>query len=99
MRYLLIKNKKLHKLFYKFELKRLYYKSIVYNRKLPTFIRQNAIIILSSINKNSSYTSIRQRCFITNKGRSVSNHFKLSRIKLRSLISNNFINGVKKFNR
>lgn len=99
MRYLLIKNKKLYKLFFKFELKRLQYKSIALNTKLPNYIRQRAFMWINKLNKNSSYTAINQRCFITNNGRSVLNHFKLSRIRLRLLISNNYINGVKKFNK
>ncbi len=96
MRYLLIKNKKLYKLFYKFELKRLQYKSLFFNTKLPFYIRQKAFLLLTKINKNSSYVTIKQRCFLTNNNRSVLNYFKISRIKLRLLISNNYINGVKK---
>ena len=97
MRYLVIKNKKLYKLFFKFELKRLQYKSVAYNVLLPNYIRQQGFALLSNINKLSSFTAIKQRCFITSNSRSVSNHFKLSRIKLRLLISNNFMNGVKKY--
>ena len=96
MKYLLIKNKKLYKLFYKFELKKLQYKSLFFNIKLPFYIRQHAFSHLTKISNNSSYIAIKQRCFITNNSRSVLNHFKLSRIKLRLLISNNYINGVKK---
>jgi small subunit ribosomal protein S14 len=96
MKYLLIKNKKLYKLFYKFELKRLQYKSLFFNTKLPFYIRQRAFLLLTKMDKNSSYVAIKQRCFMTNNSRSVFNHFKLSRIKLRLLISNNYINGVKK---
>lgn len=99
MRYLLIKNKKLYQLFFKFELKRLQYKSLFLNTKLPNYIRQNAFLQLSKLNKNSSFVSIRQRCFLSNSSRSVSTHFKLARIKLRLLISTNYINGVKKMNR
>lgn len=99
MKYLLIKNKKLYKLFFKFELKRLQYKFITLNTRLPNYIRQKALMQINKLNKNSSYVGIRQRCFITNNGRSVLNHFKLSRIKLRLLISNNYINGVKKYNK
>jgi small subunit ribosomal protein S14 len=69
------------------------------NRKLPNYIRQKAFTYISKLDKNSSYVAIKQRCFVTNKGRSVLNHFKLSRIKLRLLISNNYINGVKKSNK
>jgi small subunit ribosomal protein S14 len=99
MKYLLIKNKKLYKLFFKFELKRLQYKSIMLNARLPNYMRQRALTYINKLNKNSSYVNIKQRCFITNNSRSVLNHFKLSRIKLRLLISNNYVNGVKKFNK
>lgn len=98
MKYLMIKNKKIYKLFFKFELKRLQYKSLAYNLKIPGYIRQYSFLSLSKLSSNSSYVMIRQRCFVSNNGRSVSNHFKLSRIKLRLLISNNYINGVKKLN-
>jgi ribosomal protein S14 len=96
MRYLIIKNKKLYKLFYKLELKRLQYKSLFYNRLLPSYIRSKAFYFLKSIDNKSSYTRIKQRCFVTNNSRSVINHFKISRIKLRTLVSNNYLNGVKK---
>jgi ribosomal protein S14 len=96
MKYLIIKNKKLYKLFFKFELKRLQYKSLAYNLKVPNYIRQYSFSHLSKFSNSSSYVMIKQRCFISNNGRSVSNHFKLARIKLRLLISNNYINGVKK---
>ena len=93
----MVKNKKIYKLFFKFELKRLQYKSLAYNLTVPKYIRQYSFLCLNKLSANSSYTMIRQRCFISNNGRSVSNYFKLSRIKLRLLISNNYINGVKKF--
>jgi ribosomal protein S14 len=99
MRYITVKNKKLYKLFFKFELKRLQYKNIFCNTRIPDYIRQEAFDNLNKINSNSSFTAIRQKCSSTDKTRSVSNHFKLSRIKLRLLISNDYINGVKKFSR
>ena len=94
----MIKNKKIYKLFFKFELKRLQYKSLAYNLAIPNYIRQYSFVCLNKLAANSSYVMIRQRCFISNNARSVSNHFKLSRIKLRLLVSNNYINGVKKLN-
>jgi ribosomal protein S14 len=99
MKYHLIKNKKLYKLFFKFELKRLQYKSVMLNTRLPNYIRQKAFMYINKLDKNTSYVAIKQRCFLSNNGRSVLNHFKLSRIKLRLLISNNYVNGVKKFNK
>jgi small subunit ribosomal protein S14 len=96
VRYLIIKNKRLYKLFFKLELKRAQYKAVVYNLQLPFYIRQRAIMALSAISGASSYVSIKQRCLITGKSRSVSNYFKLARIKLRLLISNDYANGIKK---
>lgn len=98
MKYLIIKNKKIYKLFYKTEIKRLQYKSIFYNIRTPYYIRQYAFNQLKNLPLSSTYTMIRQRCFMTNNSRSILNHFKLSRIKLRQLVSNNFVNGVKKAN-
>jgi ribosomal protein S14 len=97
MNYLKIKNKKLYRLFYDFELERLQYKFIFSNIRLPYFIRQQAYVKLT--NTKNSYVAIKNRCFITNKNRSLYNHFKLSRIKLRLLASNNYINGIKKYNK
>lgn len=98
MRYLLLKNKKIYNLIYTFELKRIQYKTIIYNSKLPYYIRQKAIINLHDLNSKSSLIKLRQRCFFTNKSRSVFNFFKISRIKLRYLISNNYLNAIKKSN-
>ena len=97
MRYLKIKNKKLYKLFYNIELQKIQYKFIFNNTLLPFFIRQQAFNKLS--NMNFSYVTIKNRCYVTNKNRSVFNYFKLSRIKLRLLASNNYINGIKKYNK
>lgn len=97
MKYLKTKNKRLYKLFYNAELEKLQYKFIFNNLNLPFFIRQQALWKLTSI--KNSYVTIKNRCYITNKNRSLFNYFKLSRIKLRLLASNNYINGIKKYNR
>lgn len=96
MKYLLLKNRRLYKLFFQFELKKIQFKFILLNQYLPGYIRQYAFNKLNTIKPNTSLVYIKNRCFITNKSRSVSNYFRISRIKLRSLISNNYINGVKK---
>lgn len=93
MRYLLIKNKKLYREYFKNELNNVLYKNILYNQKLPNYIRQFAFF---NKQKTISITKIRQRCYFSNKSRAIFNHCKLSRIKLRFLISNNFLNAVKK---
>jgi ribosomal protein S14 len=97
MKYLIRKNKKLYKIFKDNEINRIYYKFVFYNTLLPDFLRQAAFNRLQETGISNNL--IKQRCFITNKSRSVFNDFKISRIKLRSLISNNFINAVKKYNK
>lgn len=93
MKYLIKKSKLNYLKYFKNEVQIVAFKLIGYNCKLPFFIRQYALTKLFKI-KNT----YRQRCFLTFKARSISNQFKLSRIKLRYLISNNFISGIKKVN-
>lgn len=96
MKYLLLKNRRLYKLFFQFELKKLQLKFVLLNQYLPGYIRQHAFNKLNVMKPYSSLTYVRNRCFITNKSRSVFNYFRISRIKLRNLISNNYLNGIKK---
>ena len=96
MRYLLFKNRRLYNLFFQFEFKRLQLKFILLNQSLPGYIRQHAFNRLNALKPCTSSVYLKNRCFITNKSRSVSNYFRISRIKLRSLISNNYLNGARK---
>lgn len=96
MKYLRVKSKNLNKSFFNSELKLLKYKFIFYNLKLPNFIRSKAFEELK-LNRNSN--NFKGRCLLTNRSRSLYNHFKISRIKLRSMFSNSFINGIKKYNK
>jgi ribosomal protein S14 len=93
MRYLYIKIKKSFKNFITEEINKINYKSILANRDLPKYIRQYAVESLQRI--KLKHTS-RNRCYITNKSRSINNHTKLSRIKLKLLISNGHMNSIKK---
>lgn len=93
MRYLLIKNKNFYKEYFKKELYGLLHKHVIYNQNLPNYIRQ---FVYFSKNTTITGNKIRQRCYFTNKSRSVLSYFKLSRIKLRLLISRNSLGGVKK---
>lgn len=92
----MLKNKRLYNLFFKEELKKLCYKSIFFNRNLPTYIRQKAYVSLKN-NSSKSFITKKRNCLITTSSRSITNHFKISRIKLRMLFSNNYINGIKKY--
>lgn len=94
MRYQFYKTKKKLNLFLAYEKNRLLLKNVYSNTNIPNYIRQVAGFKLFK----QGVDSVRNRCLITNKSRSVFSNFKLSRIKLRWLISNNYINGVKKTN-
>lgn len=72
----------------------IFFKSIFLNTRLPKYIRHEAAMKYFHLKK----ISVKKRCFLTNKSRSIFNHFKLSRIKLRWLASNNYINAIKKTN-
>lgn len=96
MKYLLFKNRKLYKLFFRFELKRLQLKVILLNQNLPGYIKQKAADQMNKTKPSASFVFIKNRCFITNRSRAVSTYFRISRIKLRMLISNNYFNGAKK---
>jgi small subunit ribosomal protein S14 len=96
MRYLYIKTKKLFKKFITTEIQNINYKNILTNRNLPNYIRQHAIEILQKTDREVKNYTIRNRCYITNKSRSVNNLTKLSRIKLKTLISNGYMNSIKK---
>lgn len=95
MRHLLIKNKKFYKEFFKSELYNLLYKSVLYNQNLPNYVRQ-FLFFQKNKKKILSISKIRQRCYFTNKSRSVLSYYKLSRMKLRFLISTNKLNAIKK---
>ena len=78
------------------EIRKINYKNILANRNLPNYIRQQSVEILQKTNKEVKNHTIRNRCYITNKSRSVNNYTKLSRIKLKTLISNGYMNSIKK---
>jgi ribosomal protein S14 len=91
-----ITDKKRRKLVLKYEHKRLEYKSIAYDRNLPSAIRYQYAAKLSKLPRNSSITRIRNRCVVTGRARSVYRLFHMSRIVLRELASKGRILGFKK---
>jgi ribosomal protein S14 len=94
MQYQSFKTKKKLKKKIIIEKKIVFLKNILHNLYIPNYIKQMAGFKLFKV----CNSSIKNRCLITNKSRSVSSYFKLSRIKLRWLISNGYINSVKKTN-
>lgn len=93
-KYLLIKDKKKRKVFFKFEVERLFYKSIYLNKNLEESLRKFAYLKLNNLPKNCLGNRIRNRCINTNTSRSVLKYFHLSRFEIKKLGLNGNINGL-----
>lgn len=94
--HLAIKDKKRRLAYTKNESKRLQLLAIANNMSLPMEIRFKARLGLTDLPKDSSITRIRNRCVLTGRPRGVYTLFRLSRIKIRELISQNKIPGLRK---
>jgi len=66
------------------------------NREQNISVRYKDQIELNKLSKNSSKVRLSNRCLITGRTHSVLKSFRISRIKLRELISIGLINGTKK---
>jgi ribosomal protein S14 len=80
----------------KFETKRLQYKSIFKDFSFPQALRQNYLLKLNNLPRNSSEIRIKNRCILTGRGKSVHRFCKISRIKLRELAAGGFLMGITK---
>lgn len=96
MKYIQVKSKKINNLVSKMELKRTFYKSIFINVELSKNIRQKAFIKLSSMDKRSSISYFKRRCFFSQNSRSILRFFKMSRIQFRYLASYGNLSGIRK---
>jgi small subunit ribosomal protein S14 len=76
--------------------KRANLKSILRDKTQDLSTRYKAQIELNKLNKDSSRIRLSNRCTITGRTHSVASSFRLSRIKLRELISIGHVNGAKK---
>jgi small subunit ribosomal protein S14 len=96
MKHLFIKDQKKRIKFAKNEKKRIILKYLVNNTKLLTEQRILLTEKLKKLNKKTNQTKINNRCSLTYRGRSNINLFKLSRIRLRELLSLGLVPGYKK---
>nr|YP_007890560.1 ribosomal protein S14 [Histiona aroides]AGH24054.1 ribosomal protein S14 [Histiona aroides] len=94
--HLAVKDKKRRLKYVKNESKRLQLLAIANNLSLPMEVRFKARLGLTDLPKDSSITRIRNRCILTGRPRGVHSLFRLSRIKIRELISQNKIPGLRK---
>lgn len=91
-----IRDIKRRKLVDKYEIKRLFLKSLVMNENLSNDVRTKAQLKLSQLPANSSKTRVNSKCVLTNRSKSVYKLFKLSRIMVRQLSHKGLIPGVTK---
>jgi small subunit ribosomal protein S14 len=96
MKNLIIKQQVFRENFKNFETHYLALKSIIHNQKLSPSSRWEASLLLSKFAKKQSRVMLKNRCFLTGRGRSYSRFFKLSRIQIRDLARNNELPFIKK---
>lgn len=93
-KYLLIKDKKKRKIFLRFELARLFYRSLYLNKRLKIDLRELAYLKLNKLPRNCLGNRVRNRCINTNSSRSVYKYFHLSRFEIKKLGLDGKINGL-----
>jgi len=96
MKSLLIRERSTRQIFKKIETQYLALKAIVYNQELPITIRFEASLLLTKILKKKSRFALKNRCFLTGRGRGYFRFFNLSRICVRNLARNDFLPSIKK---
>ena len=89
MKSLLVKEQIRSKQFKILETKYKILKFIIHNETLSFKLRWEASLILSKILKHQPCSSLKNRCFLTGRGRGYSRFFNLSRIQIRNLARNN----------
>jgi small subunit ribosomal protein S14 len=93
---LIERDKEKRKSFLIFFEKREKLKSLLKDKEQTMSIRYKAQLQLNKLPKNSSKVRLNNRCLITGRTHSILKSFRISRIKLRELISIGLITGIKK---
>lgn len=96
MKHLFIKDQNRRLYFAQNEKKRIILKFLLNDTTLPMEQRLLLNEKLQKLNKKTNNTKINNRCSITYRGRSNISLFKLSRIRLRELVSLGLVPGYKK---
>lgn len=68
----------------KFELKKTFYKSLIFNKNIKIILRLYALYKLSHLQRYTSVTKINNRCVISGRSYNILSKFKYSRFVLRS---------------
>ena len=90
------RNKKRIFLNIKYDAKRNAFKEKLLDKSLDMKERIKLVAKFSSLPRNSSKVRIRNRCFVTGRGRGFHRYFGVSRIVLRDWASNGLLPGVLK---
>ncbi len=90
-----LKDVKRRNLFSKFELTRNLYNAIAKSTTIPSIIRVYAAEKLFKLNRDSSFSRIRNRCIITSRSRGVIGNWNINRIKFRELAMSGKLPGIK----
>ena len=90
------RDQKRRNLFLKNELKRVQYKSIIKNLFISGDKKDEYVLKLNKIKRNSSKVRVKNRCVLTGRGKAVYRFCRLSRIRFRELASQGLLLGVSK---
>ena len=90
------RDQKRRNLFLKNELKRVQYKSIIKNLSISGDKKDEYVLKLNKIKRNSSKVRVKNRCVLTGRGKAVYRFCRLSRIRFRELASQGLLLGVSK---
>jgi len=89
MKKLILREHSRRNLFKKIETRYLALKFLVHNLNVSASYRWEASLLLSKFLAQNSRVSLKNRCFLTGRGRGYSRFFNLSRIQIRNLSRNN----------
>lgn len=89
-------DKKRRRLYVGYLEKRVMLKNIINDNTKENYERFNAQLELQKIPRNSLKVRLKKRCVLTGRGQGLVGLFNISRIKLRELVSNGQIPGLKK---
>lgn len=96
MTYLKVKANKILKVIIEWELERFLLKYLIKNLYFPIWVRQFALLSLTKLPLQSSFSYLHNRCYFSNQPRSILTFFKLNRVRFKMLLVRADLTGVKK---
>jgi ribosomal protein S14 len=90
------KDKEIRKLLFKYEIKKVIFKSFIFNEAYPIYKKLFFDFYFKKLPLNISISRCRTNCMFLGNSRSIINQFKLSRHSCKKYANYGFINGLKK---